>query len=480
MINEELIRYPEPDERLRRGKLIDLLAFLGPGLILASASIGSGEVFFSARGGAIFQYALLWTFLLGVVMKGVIIYSGTRYMTITGEHPLTRFGEIFPGPKNWFPTLMGFFAIISFPSWATGFALFLGQWSVWVFGFGTQKAWATFWILVVTILIFVTMYDFVEKLQSGIVAIMLFFVIIAVFVSHPDWLRLLAGILPRIPSEFAPWVAEKYPKIASRSIPLEIITYLGALGGGTYDYFGYLGLYREKKWGLLGNPNIAEIQEQLLTLKKGEKIPLPENQIELEKAKYWLRAPLADAVSSFGSVFIFSAAFMILGAVILNPQQVIPNDIEIMQNQLQFLTIISPILVYLYHIGIFCAFFGTMQACSSQLYVYTLYESMIPLLRSKKWWNVNTARIIETILYSGGGILLIWTGISFTTAVSFGSLIGGVFGCGIWALGMIYIDKKILPKSYQMSPFLYTVVTISGIVMTAMGIVGILQFFHIM
>lgn len=67
MINEELIRYPEPDERLRRGNLTDLLAFLGPGLILASASIGSGEVFFSARGGAIFQYALLWTFLLGVV-----------------------------------------------------------------------------------------------------------------------------------------------------------------------------------------------------------------------------------------------------------------------------------------------------------------------------------------------------------------------------------------------------------------------------
>ncbi|HHW04206.1 MAG TPA: Nramp family divalent metal transporter [Thermoanaerobacterales bacterium] len=480
MVNEELIRYPEVDERLKRGKFTDLLAFLGPGLILASASIGSGEVFFSARGGAIFQYIFLWTFLLGIIMKGVIIYSGTRYITITGEHPLTRFGEVFPGPKNWFPTLIGFFAVISFPSWASGFALFLGQWSTWVFGFGDQKIWATFWLLVVTILAFITMYDIVEKFQTGVVAIMVLFVIIAVFVSHPDWLGVLAGLVPRIPSGYEPWIIEKYPDIASKRIPLEVITYLGALGGGIYDYFGYLGLYREKKWGLLGNPNINEIQERLLMLKKSEKIPLPEdNNEEIEKAKLWSKAPLADAISSFGSVFILSAVFMILGAVILNPQHLIPTDTKIMQYQVQFFTMISPILVYLYQLGIFCAFFGTMQAVSSQLYVYTLYESFTPLLRNVKWWNINAAKIIEVLWYSGGGILLIWTGINFTTAVSFGSLIGGVLGCGIWAIAMMYIDRKMLPKAYQMSSALYTAVGISGFVMTAMGIVGVLQFFHI-
>lgn len=85
-----LLVYPEPDKRLIRGKIKDMLAFMGPGLILASASIGSGEVFFSSKGGATFGYTMIWAFLLSVVLKGFAVYSGSRYMTLTGEHPCQR------------------------------------------------------------------------------------------------------------------------------------------------------------------------------------------------------------------------------------------------------------------------------------------------------------------------------------------------------------------------------------------------------
>ena len=59
------LRIPEAPEALKLGKPAGLMKYLGPGLIMASASIGSGEIFFASRGGAVFGYVLLWTFVAG-------------------------------------------------------------------------------------------------------------------------------------------------------------------------------------------------------------------------------------------------------------------------------------------------------------------------------------------------------------------------------------------------------------------------------
>jgi hypothetical protein len=473
------LNYPEPDSRLKSKKISDYFAFLGPGLILASCGIGTGEIFFSSQMGAIFGYAMIWTFLLSVVFKGFAIWSGSRYITITGESPVRRWGQIFPGPKNWFPFLIGLFSILSFPTWGAGFAKAMGQWSIWVFGFGNPLVWATVWILIVVALNFVSTYDLVEKVNTWVVLFMVALVIVAVFVSKPDWLGILAGFIPSIPDSYAGWVAQKYPATAAKPISLVIISCLGSLGGGTYDYVGYLGLYREKKWGMLGNPNIEEIEQKLFQIHKGDMIPLEESETEVSKAKAWLRATNIDAFVSFASVFIFGVAFLILGAVILQPQNVIPNDNEILRYQAKFLTQISPILVYAYQLGVFGALFGTMYGCSSELYVWTFKESWGPCFKVVRDMNFKTARNIELAFYAGGALILMWTGVSFTTLVSFGSIFGGVLSTGLWALAMLYTEKKFLPKAYHMSGFAKFMVAISGIVLTSMGVVAVLQFFKL-
>jgi Mn2+/Fe2+ NRAMP family transporter len=57
-------------------------------LIIASVTIGSGELVWASRSGAIFGYQLLWCFLLAGVFKGVQVYVAARHMTLTGEHPM--------------------------------------------------------------------------------------------------------------------------------------------------------------------------------------------------------------------------------------------------------------------------------------------------------------------------------------------------------------------------------------------------------
>ena len=476
---------PEVPANLSSG-IGGMFRYMGPGLIMASASIGSGEIFFSTRGGAVFGYVLLWTFLGSVILKGVTVFSGTRYITLTGESPFARFGQILPGPKNWFPVLLGIFATVSFPSWAGGFANFLGQWSVWVFGVGegnpnAPKLWSTFWLMLVFITLFLTNYDKVEMFQTGVVVIMVVFVLVAVVVAQPNWGDVFKGLVPTIPSEYAPWVVENYPDVAARPIPLEIIVYLGALGGGTYDYIGYVGMYNEKKWGMLGNPNLEQIREKLLTLNKGERAPLIETEENIKNTRQWIKAPVIDALISYSAVFIFSAAFMILGNVILGGDalQLIPNDNEIMQHQATFFTMISPALLYFYQLAVWAAFFGSMQASGTMMYAHTFHECFSPAIRWVKETNFWNLRLLVAIIYCFGGLILVWTGLSFTTLVSFGSLIGGVLSIGLWGLAMLYTDIKFIPKQFQMGTLGKVILGLAGTIMTLMGTVALLQFFHI-
>ena len=95
----EPLRYPELPDELRSRNWKTLLRFFGPGAIIASVTIGSGETVFASRGGALFGYALLWCFVGGGIMKFVQVYTAARYMTLTGEHPIERW-KYLPGPQG--------------------------------------------------------------------------------------------------------------------------------------------------------------------------------------------------------------------------------------------------------------------------------------------------------------------------------------------------------------------------------------------
>lgn len=458
-----------------------MFKYLGPGLIMASASIGSGELFFSSRGGSIFGYTLLWTFLLCAIFKGVVVYSGTRYITLTGESPFARFGQVLPGPKNWFPVLLGIFAVVSFPSWCGGFATFLGQWSVWTFGFGIPQVWATVWTLLAFSTLFFGGYKYIEGFQTAVVALMVIFVLVAVVVCNPNYLEVLRGLIPTIPDGYQNWVQSKYPEIAAKPISLEIISYLGAIGGGTYDYIGYIGMYNEKKWGMLSTPNLDDLRAKLITLQAGERIPMNESEENANEVETWTRAPIMDTMISFVAVFIFSAAFMILGNVILgaNGEQAIPDNNTIMQHQAAFFSQITPALLYFYKLAVWAAFFGSMQASGTIMYAHTFHECFAPAFKKIREMDWFKLRLLVACIYSGGGLILVWTGLSFTTLVSFGALIGGVLSIGLWALAMLYTDVKFLPPRYQMKMVTKVVLGISGVVMSAMGVVATLQFFKV-
>ncbi|MDI3477534.1 MAG: hypothetical protein PWQ59_1059 [Thermoanaerobacterium sp.] len=482
MIKEEkkdmIITYPEPPQELVKGKFKDLVKYFGPGAIMASITVGSGEVFFSSRGGAVFEYAILWAFVVGAIMKGIMTYTANRYITLTGEHPMTRWAYIFPGPKGWFPLMLGILSIMCFPFWEGGLGSMLGNFMVNNTHVLSQAIWGTILVWGAFLLFITGSYERMEKIQTFIVAAMVISVLAAVIAAKPDWLQVLIGsIIPRIPS-YEPWIVQKYPSVAARPVWVEIVTYMGAIGGGTYDYIGYTGLLREKGWGALGREDLDNIREYLINLKPGERIPLSEDPEEVKKGLTWTKAALADNVVSYGLLVLFAIGFMVNGAVILHSQQLIPADNDLLTYQVKFLQVIHPMLTYLYYVAVFLALFGTMYGVYIG-YTYTTYETFSPVIEGIRKLGVRRLQLPIALYVAIGGTIAIWTGANPVSIITPASLIGGVLTGGIWCLAMYWTDRKMLPKAYQLNTITSILLVISGIILTFMGIVGVLQYFKI-
>ncbi|MFZ5753018.1 MAG: Nramp family divalent metal transporter [Bacillota bacterium] len=474
-----LITYPEPPKDLTQGKFMDLIKYFGPGAILASITIGSGEVFFASRGGAIFGYAILWCFMLGAVMKGVQTYTANRYITLTGEHPMNRWAYIFPGPKGWFPLIMGILSIFCFPFWQGGISSLLGTLLSKNFAFFSTQIWASLLILSAFSLFMAGGYDAMEKAQTAIVGTMVIALLVAVVAAKPDWLQVLIGsFIPTIPS-YEPWIAAKYPSIAGRPVWVEVVTYLGAIGGGTYDYIGYTGLMREKGWGVLGREDLDQIRDYLDGLQEGQRIPLSEDPEEVRKGLAWAKAPFMDNLVSFVLLVIFTIGFMVNGAVILNTAQLVPANNDMLTHQAKFLTQIHPMLVYLYYLAVFCALFGTIYGCYMG-YVYTTYETFAPVSRKIKELGFKGIKLPVSLYIALGGLVAVWTGLNPVAIITPASILGGVLTGGIWCLAMYWTDRKMMPKSYQLGTAASVLLIISGIVMTILGIIAVLQYLKVL
>ena len=466
------IVFPAPPPDIERGFGWRSLKYFGAGAIVASVTIGSGETLFAARGGAVFGYALLWCFVGGSILKGVQVYAAARHMTLTGEHPMTHWAAM-PGPRNWVPWMIGIISFLCFPFWHAGLPLALGSAMNWIFGItGTPeetlfyaRIFGTVNLVIIVALTWLQTYGVLERVQAFIVGILLCTILVAVFAARPDWVQVLFGlVIPTIP-DYEPWVAESYATIARRPPWVEIVTYLGAVGGGTYDYIGYIGCLREKRWGALAlkrDRYAVRVHRtpQILSYDLG-----PDN---LLRARQWLLPARVDTGAAFVSVTFFAASFAILGAVILHPIQVVPAGQDLLSHQARFLTEISPSLLYLYQLGIFFAFWGTIYG-AYEIYIRTAFECFAPA--SKRVRNMPYARFrLGILLYSAiGGLILMWTMDNPVEIVTPAAILGGVLACGLWCFFMIWADRKFLPPPLRMRPLLLSLVALAGVVLTLLG-----------
>jgi Mn2+/Fe2+ NRAMP family transporter len=469
---KEAITYPDPPDDLARFSWRTALKYFGPGAIIAGITIGSGETVFAARGGAVFGYAIMWTFVLGTLFKAAMQYSVNRYMVVAGEHPLQRWVTLFPGPRGWFTIFLAVISIGSFPLWAGGLSVGLGDFAASLWG-GEGQIWATVFLVGLGALAWIGGYTWMERSFQFLIAFMLIALVIGVFVASPDWLDALLGLIPSVPS-YESWIRTDFPEIASRPVWVEIVTYVGAIGGGTYDYIGYTGMLREKKWGLLGRKDLIELEHRFAEVDRGAQLPISDNPDELRKARSWARAPFGDVTLANIVVVLFAFAFIIQGANLLHEAQLAPSEDEVLTHQVRFLTVISPLLKYLWYAAAFVALGDTLYGLW-EVYSYTTYESLGALSAKVRAAGVRAVRPYVYLYVGISGLIMVWTGADLVTIVTWAAILGGTLTMGAMALAMPWTERQMLPPGLRMKPAGAALVLVSGAVLLVLGVIAGLQ-----
>src|SRR4051812_40155721 len=150
--------------------LLDWLRCFGPGAILASLTIGVGELVFSTRAGALFGFRLLWFFALILFFKWLLVYSTARHIAITGAHPFQRWMEL-PGPGGWFVVVFALLAVMPFPIWVAFHSATLGTLLATKANGSAHFGWGLGILATAALLSFVGGYKTLERAQIAIVAV---------------------------------------------------------------------------------------------------------------------------------------------------------------------------------------------------------------------------------------------------------------------------------------------------------------------
>lgn len=455
---------------------LDWLKVFGPGAIIASLTIGTGELIFSSRGGALFGYRILFLFVIISLLKWGLVVASSRHMVLTGVHPYKRMLDL-PGPRGWLTLTLFLIAAVCLPIWISFHSGVLGNLTAWItgtseiFGGGIDYLWGAAILAVVVVISFLRSYSTLERIQLVIVAAMVFCAGITLILYRPDWLELLKGIF--IPQQYAypSWLRTEYPNIAAQPVWVETTRYVGVIGGAGFDYLAYTSFMRDKSWGQAGKgpasaKRLAEIADN------------PAHSV-----RRWVRAPLVDCSISFLVIIVFSAVFVASGKLILGPNHKIPDENNLLNLQSAFVTRLHPWLLPLYVTGAFLTMFGTLYgtlevACS------IISEMTHAVSRS---FAIRHARRIKriTVIWCAVGAcaILLWLFIYQSTGsagkprlllaiLTPANLFTGVLGCGLFCLMNLWMDRKFLPKALRMPAWLWLLNLFSGLVFIALGFKG--------
>jgi hypothetical protein len=393
--------YPLPAALLRRNPLAWLVVF-GPGAIIASITLGSGELIFSTRGGALFGYHILFLFVLISVLKWGLVFAMARHMVLSGVHPYERMMDL-PGPRGWFPLMLLLIATLTTPVWTSFFPAILGNFTSWVTGTqplwngAVDYVWGGVFLLAAFLLAITSGYTVLERVQICIVAVMMGCAIVTLVLYNPDWLDMLRGAFIPQSLHYPDWLSERYPDIAGHSVWVETTRYVGVIGGAGFDYLAYTAWLREKGWGRSSSGPTST--DELSRIAQDPHHPV----------RFWTRAPLVDCTCSFILVVVFSAVFVASGVVVLGPQRELPTEDNFLDLQSRFVTAIHPWLMPVYVTGAYLTIFGSLYG-TLEIGV-TIYQEIVramnPEFAARHSSGLRRATIVW--LTFGAACLLVWS-----------------------------------------------------------------------
>ncbi|HDM66883.1 MAG TPA: hypothetical protein ENG62_00655, partial [Thermoplasmatales archaeon] len=270
------VSFPEPDqitlEKPSLRKYLGYLKFFGPGAIVASLTIGQGQLILGPQIGAWAGYRLLWLITISVGSY-FLAYVSARFILLSGISMVDLFAvKTKKGFLNWI-----FIAIIFIfvPLFAATIATTLGRSLQWIFGVGHYLVWGIAFCILATVLVVLGRYKVVEYTQAFFVAILAIGAIVSVIMIKPDLLKIFPHffMIGDMPKQYPQWVLDYFESVGEKPkpIPLIMLGYVGTLTVTIITLVGYTGWVKLKKWGIFkGKENPEEFSRKLFGIFKRE------------------------------------------------------------------------------------------------------------------------------------------------------------------------------------------------------------------
>ena len=277
----------------------DVLRWIGPGLIIASAVVGTGELIATTILGAENGYRLLWLVVLSCIIKVIVQNEIGRYAVATGKTGLEGLDRV-PGPRFrvswvvwiWFlmqtttlTTISGMFAGIAEVLHRIVPAVTIGAW-VWV-------------VTIVTLVVLVIgRYGLVERVSVALVIIFTALTVSAAFVlgmkpEYFSWSQMVDGLMFHLP-------------IGGLGIAVAVF---GITGVGSSDLVMYPYWCIEKGYARFAGPR-------------------DDTPAWLNRSRGWVKVMGVDVLCSMFVYTFATIAFYLLGAGVLHGLDVIPKGTE--------------------------------------------------------------------------------------------------------------------------------------------------------
>jgi hypothetical protein len=382
-----------------------------------------------------------------------------------------------PGPRGWLALALFLIAAVCLPIWISFHSGVLGNLCAWMtgsrgmWGGGIDYLWGAVILAGVVTITALRGYATLERIQLIIVGAMLFCAGLTLVLYRPDWLALLQGAFIPRPYAYPPWLRSAYPDIAADPVWVETTRYVGVIGGAGFDYLAYTSFMRDKRWGLASAGPVSV--EQLDEIAADPSHPV----------RRWLRAPLVDCSISFLVIVVFSAVFVASGALILGPNQKIPDEKNLLNLQAAFVTGIHPWLLPLYVAGAFLTMVGTLYGtlevgCSIASEMIHSVNRRLALGQARRirhvtiLWCVVGAYAILLWLFAYQSSGAVGKPRLLLTILTPANLFTGVLGCGLFCLLNLWMDRRFVPPGLRMPRWLWCLNLIAGLVFLGLGLKG--------
>lgn len=248
----------------------DWLRTVGPGLVLAAAAVGSGDMITSLVAGGQYGMGLLWAILLAVALKYYLTEGIARWTLGSGTTLVTAWHSL----SRW--------VLIPFAAYVLVLAMVFGAAGPSAAGLAANAmipalpptAWAIIHALVAFVVVLFGRYRLFESMMKVFVGLMFVCAVGVAIAIRPDIGSLLAGSVPSLPDGSL----------------LYVVSIIGGFGG-TLSIIAYGYWAREKGW----------------------------------RSPPWVRVMRVDAITSYTLAGIFAVAMLIIGAEFLT---IVKFDIE--------------------------------------------------------------------------------------------------------------------------------------------------------